>query len=169
MARKSLYITYFKWYMVSSGAASTRAKRMRTRAEPLCRCYPFLILTPQASHWLLSQNKCWGRQDPYVPQMVYPRLSFCQVQRLAFLITQWKVSQGQTPTTPGVSVHTENKAVCNKASTLLCSSYSCRLVPKQNSKMRWSNPEIEVVIRSPWTTDAHNVFHVNPLVTLFHI
>lgn len=42
----------------------------------------------------------------------------------------------QTPATPGVSRHTESKAVCKKASTLLCSTYSCRLVQRQSSKMR---------------------------------
>lgn len=73
----------------------------------------------------------------------------------------------QTPTTPDVSVHMENKAPCKKASTLLCSSYSCGLVHRQSSKMRWCNSEIKVVIRSPWTRDAQNVFNVNPLVMLF--
>lgn len=70
-----------------------KAKRTRIREESLCRCCPFLILGPQASRQLLSGNKCWGRQDPHAPWTVFLRISFCWVQKSAFLITQWRVLQ----------------------------------------------------------------------------
>lgn len=70
-----------------------RVKAKRTREEPLCRRHPFLVLSPQASHRLLSGTECRGRQNPRVPRMVFLRLSFCRVKKWAFLLTRWRILQ----------------------------------------------------------------------------
>lgn len=104
------------------------AKRTWTREGPLHSLAHSLhssTTIPSAAF----RGECWGRQDPHAPWMVFPRLSFCQAQKRALLITEWSVPQEhalKTPANPGAAAHTESRAAHEKVAA--CFALQCLLL-----------------------------------------
>lgn len=141
MARKSLYITYFKRHVVSSGGAgASRSQKAvdqgRAPLQMLPIPYPRSTSIPSAA----LRDRVLRQTGSCAPQMVFLSWSFCRVQNLAFLITQWGVLQELflklQLTLPSQRTPRAKRCTRRCLSASLCSCCSHGLVQWQSSKIR---------------------------------
>lgn len=142
MARESLYIAYFKWQMVSSGEASASKNqnnidqgRAFLQMLPIPYCCSTSIPSTAHREQVLRQTG---------PQ--YTPTGISQAKMSLKISISHNSEQGiiraltQTPANPGITVHTESKALCEKVSAhFALSCYSCRLIQQQSSEMQPRN------------------------------